>query len=103
MPRGSGPTSVVPPEIYRRLAADLTNNGARVVADLSGDHLTAVCEGGLYLVKVSHEELINDGRAENDSDEGIVAAMRKLREEGAESAVVTRADSSSLATRTPQH
>jgi 1-phosphofructokinase len=95
----SGPAepSVVPPDIYRRLAADLTNNGARVVADLSGDHLTAVCEGGLYLVKVSHEELIDDGRAEKHSAEGIVAAMRKLHEEGAESVVVTRADSSSLA------
>jgi 1-phosphofructokinase len=95
----SGPTepSVVPPDIYRRLAADLTNNGARVVADLSGDHLTAVCEGGLYFLKVSHEQLIDDGRAENDSDDEIAAAIHTLHGEGAECVVVTRAESSSLA------
>ena len=59
--------------------------------------MTAVCEGGLHFVKVSHEELIDHGRAEDDSDDTIVAAMRQLYEEGAESVVVTRADSSSLA------
>ena len=95
----SGPAepSVVPPDIYRRLAADLTNNGARVVADLSGDHLTAVCEGGLHLVKVAHDELVKDGRAKNDSERALVGAIRTLHDEGAESVVVSNADRPSIA------
>jgi 1-phosphofructokinase len=95
----SGPAepSVVPPDIYRRLAADLTNNGARVVADLSGDHLAAVCEGGLYLLKVAHDELVKDGRAENDSRQALAEAIHTLHDEGAESVVVSRADRPSIA------
>jgi 1-phosphofructokinase len=95
----SGPAepSVVPPDIYRRLAADLTNNGARVAADLSGEHLTAVCEGGLYLLKVAHDQLVKDGRAENDSEHALVGAIRTLHDEGAESVVVSRADHPSIA------
>jgi 1-phosphofructokinase len=95
----SGPAepSVVPPDIYRRLAADLTNNGARVVADLSGDHLAAVCEGGLYLLKVAHDELVKDGRAENDSRQALGKAIQTLHDEGAESVVVSRADRPSIA------
>jgi 1-phosphofructokinase len=95
----SGPAepSVVPPDVYRRLAADFTNNGARVVADLSGDHLAAVCEGGLYLLKVAHDELVEDGRAENDSRQALAAAIRTLHDEGAESVVVSHADHPSIA------
>jgi 1-phosphofructokinase len=95
----SGPAepSVVPPDIYRRLAADLTNNGARVVADLSGDHLAAVCEGGLYLLKVAHDELVKDGRAENDSRQALAKAIQTLHDEGAESVVVSHADRPSIA------
>lgn len=95
----SGPAQpeVVPADIYRRLAADLTNNGARVVADLSGDHLSAVLDGGVSFLKVSHEELLDDGRADDDSDQALVKAMRQLRDEGAESVIVSRADQPSLA------
>lgn len=65
----SGPQrpEVVDADVYRRLAADLTANGVRVVADLSGDHLSVVIEGGIAFVKVSHEQLIDDGRAADDS------------------------------------
>jgi 1-phosphofructokinase len=87
----------MPPDIYRRLAADLTNNGARVVADLSGEHLTAVCEGGLYLLKVAHEQLVRDGRAKNDSEHALVKSIQTLHEEGAASVVVSRADQPSIA------
>ena len=95
----SGPTepSVIPPDIYRRLAADLTNNGARVVADLSGEHLTAVCEGGLYLLKVAHEQLVKDGRAKNDSEHALVESIQTMHDEGAASVVVSRADQPSIA------
>ncbi len=95
----SGPAepSVVPPDIYRRLAADLTNNGTRVVADQSGDHLSAVLDGGVHFLKVSHEELLDDGRAADDTEDTLIAAMQQLHEEGAGSVIVSRADSPSLA------
>lgn len=95
----SGPAdpSVVPADVYRRLAADLATNGARVVADLSGDHLSAVLAGGVTFLKVSHEELMEDGRAEDDAVETLTETMGRLRAEGAESLIVTRAEEPSLA------
>ena len=95
----SGPAdpSVVPPDVYRRLAADLASNGARVVADLSGEHLTAVLAGGVSFLKVSHEELVADGRADDDGVDALIEAMRKLQTEGAQSLIVTRAEEPSLA------
>ncbi|WP_328467623.1 PfkB family carbohydrate kinase [Actinoplanes sp. NBC_00393] len=88
---------VVDPQVYRRLATDLTTHGSTVVADLSGDDLTAVLAGGLRFLKVSHEELLDAGRARDDSPEALVEAARKLREEGAESVLISRADQPGVA------
>jgi 1-phosphofructokinase len=95
----SGPAdpSVVDADVYRRLAADLTANDGLVVADLSGAHLNAVLDGGVTVVKVSHEELIHDGRADDDSAEALVAAAHHLHEQGAVSVLISRADQSALA------
>jgi 1-phosphofructokinase len=94
---GPGHPELAPPSVYRRLAADLGNNGSRVVVDLSGDHLAAVLEAGVCFLKVSHEELIRDGRAADDSDQALVAALNQLRRDGAESILVSRADKPALA------
>lgn len=95
----SGPAdhSVLPADTYRRLAADLGANGVKVVADLSGELLTAVLEGKPYFLKVSHEELIDDGLAKDDSDSELLAAMHKLRDDGAGAVLVSRADKGALA------
>lgn len=95
----SGPAapSVVDADVYRRLAGDLSRNGARVLADLSGDYLTGVLEGGVSFVKVSHEELVRDGRAGDDSTAELTRAMRELHDQGAEAVVVSRADKPALA------
>lgn len=95
----SGPAhpSVIAPDVYRRLAADLRQNGCRVIADLSGDHLRAVLDAGLDLVKVSHEELIDDGRAADDSEEELVKALHQLQADGAGHALVSRAGAGALA------
>ncbi|WP_250037493.1 1-phosphofructokinase family hexose kinase [Paractinoplanes maris] len=95
----SGPhaPSVVTAAVYQRLAADLTANGVRVVADLSGDYLTAVLEGGVSFVKVSHEELLDDGLAEDDSVESLLAAGRKLRGMGVDGVLISRAGDAALA------
>lgn len=95
----SGPMQpqLVPPQLYRRLAADLTNNGGRVVADLSGEHLDAALAGGLSLVKVSHEEVIADGRAASDATADLVGALHRLRDDGASNVVISRAGEPALA------
>jgi 1-phosphofructokinase len=99
---GPGPweVPVLPAELYRRLAADLRSNGAAVVADLCGEPLAFALEGGLTVLKMSHEELLADGRladgAEDDEDE-IVEAMVELRRHGAEQVLITRAEQPALA------
>lgn len=95
----SGPAdpSVVPAEAYRRLATDLGRNGVKVAADLSGDHLNEVLGGRPYFVKVSHEELIADGWAKNDSEAELVRAMHDLHAGGAGAVLVSRAERGALA------
>ena len=88
---------IVAPDTYRRLVLDLTNNGVRVVADLAGDHLTAVLEGGVTFLKVSHEELLAAGRAEDAGPAAMARAARALHREGAHSVLVSRADEPALA------
>lgn len=94
-----GPNSddVIPAALYARLATDLSRNGCRVAADLSGRRLDAVLAGGPFVIKVSHEELLADGRAENDDPATLVTAMRQLRAEGAETVIVSRAAEPALA------
>ncbi|MEJ3749620.1 PfkB family carbohydrate kinase [Actinomycetes bacterium KLBMP 9797] len=95
----SGPAdpSMVDAEVFRRLAADLGANEVLVVADLSGEHLAAAVAGGAAFVKVSHEELVDDGRAHDDSAEALIAAGRELLSAGAGSVLISRAELSALA------
>lgn len=91
-PAGDG---VLPADVYRRLAADLRAAGRTVVVDLAGDRLTAALEGGVDIAKVSDEELVADGRAE-ENDESIMAAMRSMAEEGAATVIVSRSPEPAL-------
>lgn len=88
----SGPAgaATVPADIYRRLAIDLRGTGTRVVADLSGERLRAVVDGGIDVLKVSHEELKADGLVQEATVPDLIRAMRQLREDGARSVIVTR-------------
>jgi 1-phosphofructokinase len=94
---GPGSPSLVSADTYRRLAADLGENGSMVIADLSGAHLAATLESGLFFLKVSHEELIRDGRVANDSEDELTRALYQLQAEGARSVVVSRAAEPALA------
>lgn len=89
----SGPAGgdVLPADIYRRLAIDLRGAGRKVMADLSGERLDAVVEGQADVVKVSHEELIADGRAADASTAAVTHAMHALRDRGVGTVIVTRA------------
>ncbi len=95
----SGPADpqVVDPDIYRRLAADLSANGGTVVADLSGPYLEAVLDGGVTVLKVSHEELLDDGLAKDDSVEALRDAGRRCQERGARTVLISRAGEPALA------
>jgi len=88
---------VVEPDVYRRLAGDLRRNGCKVVADLTGDYLTAVLESGVDFLKVSQTELIESGRMRDDSEESLVDTIRGLNKEGADAVLVSRADKPALA------
>jgi 1-phosphofructokinase len=94
-----GPTGppIVPPSTYRRLAVDLRANGGKVVADLSGDPLGEVLEGGVDVLKVSEEELLDEGRITNKDPATVAAALRVLAAEGANHVVATRAEEPALA------
>jgi len=78
---GTADPSVVDPQVYRRLAADLSTHGGTVVADLCGAQLAAVLDdGGVAFLKVSHEELIADGRALDDSVAAVLARGGSLHD-----------------------
>jgi 1-phosphofructokinase len=94
---GTPTPDVVPVDVYRRLAGDLRANGTAVVADLSGDQLRAAVDGGVDVLKVSHEQLMKDGRIDDNNEEQLVEAMRQLRADGAVNVVVSRADQPTLA------
>lgn len=87
---GPATAEVIPPDVYRRLAADLRSVGKTVVADLSGEALTAALAGGVTVIKVSHEDIIEDGRAENDDVATLDRAMKDMASEGAEHVVLSR-------------
>jgi 1-phosphofructokinase len=95
----SGPAAddtPVPDSVYERLANDLGGNGCRVVVDLSGARLAAALAGGPTVVKVSHEELVSDGRAESDALPDLVQGALKIADCGASAVVVSRAAEETL-------
>lgn len=91
----SGPQEdrVLSADLYRRLSTDLGANGCQVAADLSGERLEATLAGKPSLVKVSHEELLDDGRAKSDDAADLVDGMRSMRKEGAGTIIVSRSGS----------
>jgi 1-phosphofructokinase len=95
----SGPHDdrVLPATFYRRLATDLQANGVTVAVDLSGERFAAAMEGRPALVKISHEELVDDGLAASAEPADLIAAMRTLRSAGAGIIVVSRAADPALA------
>lgn len=89
----SGPAGEesIPADFYRRLTIDLRAAGKTVIADLAGARLRAVVAGNVDVLKVSHEELKADGLVSQTSDDEIIAAMHRLRADGAVAVIVTRA------------
>ncbi len=82
---------LMPADTYTRLATDLRAVGVSVVADVSGAVVTALLEGGVSVLKISHEQLIAGGRARSGSVPELDTAIRELMAAGAEHVVVSRA------------
>jgi 1-phosphofructokinase len=86
---------VIKADVYRRLALDLSSNGVLVVADLSKDALAAL-EGGVHLLKVSHEELVEGGFSKDDSPASLAVAAAGFLERGIANLIVSRAERPAL-------
>lgn len=84
-------------DTYRRLAGDLAAAGVRVVADVTGDELDAVLEGGVEVVKVSDEDMRREGRLTGRAADGLQRLVEQLAESGARRVVVSRAEAGALA------
>ncbi|MCH1882257.1 PfkB family carbohydrate kinase [Agrococcus sp. ARC_14] len=84
-------------DVYRRLASDMRELGRTVLVDLAGDRLEAALEGGVDVLKVSHEELVADGRvADGDDEAQLLAAAREIAAGGVGLVAVTRAAAGSI-------
>jgi 1-phosphofructokinase len=93
---GSESEDVLEADMYRRLAADLRRNGKLAIADLTRAPLCAALEGGLELLKISHEELVGEGYAASDSLPDLVDGARRLHAAGARHVLVSRAASPAI-------
>jgi 1-phosphofructokinase len=91
------PPGVLEAERYEGLAHDLHAVGGRVVADLSGDQLLAALAGGIDIVKVAHDELVEAGLASGDGPEELLEGARRMLEKGAGGVLVSRGDQPLLA------
>jgi 1-phosphofructokinase len=94
---GPGPLGTVPTDLYRRLSLDVAANGGTVVADLSGDPLQAAMDGRAAVIKVSHEELLEDGRAENDTVASLLCAITTIAQATGGVVACSRAEEPALA------
>jgi 1-phosphofructokinase len=94
---GAQNENVLDDDVYRRLVADLAANGVHVVADLCGGPLRAALDGGLPLLKISHEELQRDGWAKGADVDTVVKGMEALRKAGARDVIVSRAGEPAIA------
>jgi 1-phosphofructokinase len=89
--------SVLPTDTYTRLAADLRSNDVAVVCDAQGDVLRAALAGGIDVLKISENEIIEDGWASGESTGEVAEGIRRLCDAGAGDVIVSRADRGVLA------
>lgn len=93
---GAEPADVVPAELFARLVRDLRAAGRRVVADVSGEAAEAVVAEGVDVLKISHEEMVEGGFADDEDVAGLLGGARRLLERGAGAVVVSRASDPTL-------
>lgn len=94
---GPGTEDIIPSGFYRRLARDLRVAGRTVVVDLSGASLLEVGESGATVLKVAHDELVEDGLVEDDGPDALAAFARDWVQRDFDTVVVTRAGEPAIA------
>lgn len=94
------PGDALPAEFYRNLVADIRSMGTPVLADLSPPRLDAALGGAPDLVKLNDWELAQFVTGPVDTASDRRAAVRRLRDRGAGSVVVTRGGLPAFATAT---
>lgn len=88
---GNRDTGVLPRGFYGRLCADLAAVGVPIIADVHGPELDEVLDSGVVqLIKVSDEDLRDDGAIGDDTEHGLVAAVGELADRVPHGYVVTR-------------
>lgn len=85
------PADAVPLEVYAGLVTDVRANGTPVLVDLSSPRLDRALEGGPALVKINDWELAGYVSGPIDTPALLLAALERLHEAGAATAIVTRA------------
>ena len=93
---GCQPADLVPPDLYRRLIADLRANDRRAVADLTGPPLAATLSAGVTLVRLSEEELLRDGFASGPALADLMETGERLNQSGAENVLISRASAPAI-------
>ena len=86
-PRNEG---VLSSDVFERLCRDLRTNGRLVLADLSGEPLTAALRGGIDFLKVSDQDLLDDRRLDDRGMPAAVEAADRLHAEGTANVLVSR-------------
>ncbi len=85
-------------DLYRRLGHDLAASEVRVVADLHGPELTSFLSGGpLEVLKISDEDLTNDGTSVDADEDSAIKAITRFVEGGAKGVVLSRGHLPALA------
>ena len=99
---GPYPGEALPLEIYGNLVADVKANGTPVVVDLSPPRLDSALEGKPDLVKINDWEVAKFIEGPVDTEARMRAAVEKLLEAGAGTAIVTRAEEPAMVVRGDQ-
>lgn len=89
---GNIDTGMIPSSYYGRLCADLATVGVPVIADLHGPELDEILDSSasVQLVKVSDEDLRDDGAIGDNMDHGLAVAVSDLANRAPRDLVVTR-------------
>lgn len=93
---GADPDLGVPDDFFGRLAKDLRVADRPVVADLSGGHVRQILEAEGVVLKISHEEMLDGGFADDADVATLRDAGRRMLEEGLRALVISRAGDPTL-------
>ncbi len=88
---------ILPDDVFGRLVRDMRANDVIVIADVCGAPLRVALEAGVDVVKLSLDELLADGWADNDHVDAVQAGIGRIQRAGARSVVVSREDQPTIA------